>query len=210
MTDGRVFRHWTHARAFKAYWLETARRVGIQNLRFHDLRHTFTTRLQRMGVDYELRQALLGHRMPGMTADYSHGGPEWDARLRDAISRLEKGYALVDGLADERPRAKVVGANYAKNGEPAGARTRDPRLKRAMLYQLSYRLTEQRARILPLTLGPCLARIIHDTSAASMNARLRRTVSSFSPSTCCASMPQGVIAPSTRLMRVCTLYDEPS
>ena len=27
------------------------------------------------------------------------------------------------------------------SGEPAGARTQDPRLKRAMLYQLSYRLT---------------------------------------------------------------------
>jgi hypothetical protein len=26
------------------------------------------------------------------------------------------------------------------NGEPAGARTQDQRLKRAMLYQLSYRL----------------------------------------------------------------------
>ena len=38
-------------------------------------------------------------------------------------------------------------------GEPAGARTRDPRLKRAMLYQLSYRLTERRARILPPTLS---------------------------------------------------------
>ena len=45
-------------------------------------------------------------------------------------------------------------------GEPAGARTRDPRLKRAMLYQLSYRLTERRARILPPTLGLCLARSI--------------------------------------------------
>ena len=51
MTDGRVFRHWTNARAFMQYWLETARRVGLQNLRFHDLRHTFTTRLQRLGGD---------------------------------------------------------------------------------------------------------------------------------------------------------------
>ena len=46
------------------------------------------------------------------------------------------------------------------NGEPAGTRTQDPRLKRAMLYQLSYRLTKRRARILPPTLGLCLARSI--------------------------------------------------
>ena len=44
-----------------------------------------------------------------------------------------------------------------RNGEPAGTRTQDPRLKRAMLYRLSYRLTERRARILPPTLGLCLA-----------------------------------------------------
>ncbi len=131
LANRRVFRHWTNARSFKGYWLETVRRVGIQNLRFHDLRHTFATRLQRLGVDYELRQALLGHRMPGMTADYSHGGPEWDARLRDAVTRLEQGYVLADGLADERPVAKVVGAKYLKSGEPAGTRTQGPRLKRA-------------------------------------------------------------------------------
>ena len=43
-------------------------------------------------------------------------------------------------------------------GEPAGTRTQDPRLKRAMLYQLSYRLTERRVWILPSTLGLCLER----------------------------------------------------
>ena len=31
-----------------------------------------------------------------------------------------------------------------------------------MLYQLSYRLTERRARILPPTLGLCLARTMED------------------------------------------------
>ena len=34
------------------------------------------------------------------------------------------------------------GRGVSKTGEPAGPRTQDPRLKRAMLYQLSYRLTE--------------------------------------------------------------------
>ncbi len=38
-------------------------------------------------------------------------------------------------------------------GEPAGGRTQDPRLKRAMLYQLSYRLTERRMGIVALTIS---------------------------------------------------------
>lgn len=65
-----------NARAFKKYWDGVCARAKMVDLRFHDLRHTFATRLQRLGVDYEVRQALIGHKMPGMTANYSHGGPE--------------------------------------------------------------------------------------------------------------------------------------
>ena len=143
LLDGRVFRHWTNQRAFKQYWTETCRRVGIHDLHFHDLRHTFATRLQRLGIDYEVRQALLGHRMPGMTAHYSHGGPEWDRKLRMAVETLEKAYPLSYGLSYE-PKAAVAGnlEVFERFGEPAGIRTQDPRLKRAMLYRLSYRLTD--------------------------------------------------------------------
>ena len=36
--------------------------------------------------------------------------------------------------------------SFVKYGEPAGTRTQGPRLKRAMLYLLSYRLTSRRRR----------------------------------------------------------------
>jgi integrase len=61
ITDGRVFRRWDDVRAFKKYWARVCDLAKIQDLHFHDLRHTFTTRLQGLGVDYETRQALLGH-----------------------------------------------------------------------------------------------------------------------------------------------------
>jgi hypothetical protein len=108
-------------------------------------------------VDYEVRQALLGHRMPGMTARYSHGGPAWDHKLREAVTILPNAFKMSYGLSYERPAVAVGDSNLLKNGEPAGTRTQDPRLKRAMLYQLSYRLTE-RTRILSPTLGLCLDR----------------------------------------------------
>ena len=60
--------------------------------------------MQRIGVDYEVRQALLGHRMPGMTANYSHGGPEWDRKLRLAVDGLKKAYPLSYVLSYEPPR----------------------------------------------------------------------------------------------------------
>ncbi len=162
LSDGRVFRRWDDGRAFKKYWARVCGLAKIQDLHFHDLRHTFATRLQGLGVDYEARQALLGHRMPGMTASYSHGGPAWDQKLREAMTILDKAFKMSYGLSYERPAVAVGDPNYLKNGEPAGTRTQGPRLKRAMLYRLSYRLTSRNARILPPTLSLCLAHTPRD------------------------------------------------
>jgi integrase len=160
LADVRGFRRWNDVRAFKKYWARMCERAKIQDLHFHDLRHTFATRLQGLGVDYEVRQALLGHRMPGMTAGYSHGGPAWDQKLREAVMKLNQAFNMSYNMSDERKAVVVGDPNLLKSGEPAGTRTQGPRLKRAMLYRLSYRLTERRARILPPTLGLCLARTI--------------------------------------------------
>jgi integrase len=70
LTDERVFRRWNNPQAFNKYWESVCTRAKMVELHFHDLRHTFATRLQRLGVDYEIRQTLLGHKMPGMTANY--------------------------------------------------------------------------------------------------------------------------------------------
>ncbi len=131
LTDGRVFRRWSDVRAFKKYWARVCTLAKIHDLHFHDLRHTFATRLQGLGVDYEVRQALLGHRMPGMTASYSHGGPAWDQKLRDAVTKLDSAFKLSYGLSYERPAVAVGDPNLLKNGEPAGTRTQGPRLKRS-------------------------------------------------------------------------------
>ena len=76
--------------------------------------------------------------------------------LMPSVFEQVSGYPLLGFTRDPKPeKAAKVLKNY---GEPAGTRTQDPRLKRAMLYQLSYRLTERRARIVPPTLSLCLDR----------------------------------------------------
>ena len=129
ISDGRVFRRWNEVRAFKKYWARICGLAKIQDLHFHDLRHTFATRLQGLGADYEVRQALLGHRMPGMTASYSHGGPAWDHKLREAVTTLDTAFKMSYGLSYERPAVAVGDHNLLNYGEPAGPRTQDPRLK---------------------------------------------------------------------------------
>ncbi len=63
----------------------------IEDFRFHDLRHTFATRLTQRGVDIYKIAKLLGHRDIKMTQRYSHHCPE---SLRDGVELLEVDYNL--------------------------------------------------------------------------------------------------------------------
>jgi len=69
---------------------------GIVNFHFHDLRHTFATRLVQGGVDLYAIQKLLGHKTIRMTERYAHHYPE---SLRPSINVLDDCYksATVEG-----------------------------------------------------------------------------------------------------------------
>jgi integrase len=65
-----------------------AMRLGrIENFHFHDLRHTFATRLVQSGIDLYKVQCLLGHKSPIMTQRYAHHYPE---SLREGVDILER------------------------------------------------------------------------------------------------------------------------
>lgn len=55
------------------------RRAGIAGVRFHDLRHTFASRLVLRGADIETIRSLLGHSSLSVTQKYVHSGRD-DAR----------------------------------------------------------------------------------------------------------------------------------
>ena len=77
---------------------------------------------------HDRRCLAIGCR--GMTATYSHGGPEWNEKLQKAVTRLDQAFRLSYGLSYVR---KVVAAGRTQvpdlSGEPPGTRTQGPRLK---------------------------------------------------------------------------------
>jgi integrase len=74
-------------RAFK----NARKGAKIENFRFHDLRHTFATRLAQAGVDLYKISKLLGHKDIKMTQRYAHHCPD---SLRDGVEILETDYNL--------------------------------------------------------------------------------------------------------------------
>lgn len=73
-------------------FLLTCKRANIKNLRFHDLRHTFATRLVLSGIDLVTVSKLLGHSSIHMTMRYSHPTPEALKKAVEALNtpKLEK------------------------------------------------------------------------------------------------------------------------
>ena len=74
--------------------------AGLTDFRFHDLRHTFASRLVQKGIDLYRVQLLLGHKTGTMTQRYAHHCPE---SLRDGVRALEKPPAIGTNLPQPAP-----------------------------------------------------------------------------------------------------------
>jgi site-specific recombinase XerD len=68
-------------------WFEVAiAEAKVKNFRWHDLRHTFISRLVMKGVDLRTVQELAGHKTISMTVRYAHLAPEHN---QAAIEKLD-------------------------------------------------------------------------------------------------------------------------
>ena len=76
-------------------WYPVRRQSGIEDVRLHDLRHTFASHAVLQGVPLPVVSRLLGHKRPSMTLRYAHvGDRETEAaaeRIGAAIARAMGG-----------------------------------------------------------------------------------------------------------------------
>jgi integrase len=90
-------------------WYAALECAGISNLHFHDLRHTFASRLVMAGVDLYRVQTLMGHKTQTMTLRYAHLSPQ---HLRAAVAMLD--------AAGPKPWAASYGQRWEEHGaEPS-------------------------------------------------------------------------------------------
>ena len=97
--------HELHVRYLAREFCEARDRAGIPDFRFHDMRHTFATRLVQRGVDLYKVQRLLGHKTSLMTQRYAHHSPE----------SLREGVNVLDG-----PQPQRVSTNLAQGAILSG------------------------------------------------------------------------------------------
>jgi integrase len=89
-------------RMMTSAWKRARERVGLEQVRVHDLKHTFGRRLRAAGVSFEDRQDLLGHRSGRITTHYSA------AELSRLIEAAEK---VVDRTGSQ-PELLVLRGTY--------------------------------------------------------------------------------------------------
>jgi len=94
----------------KTGWWTALKKAKIEGFRFHDLRHTFGSRLGMKGYDIKTIAELMGHKDIKMTMRYSHPTPEHKKRAVESLDEVTTFFTTVDKNPDSH---KVVSiGNY--------------------------------------------------------------------------------------------------
>ena len=71
-----------------AAWQRACRRVGVEGLRFHDLRHTGNTLAAATGASTKELMARMGHASARAALIYQHATRDRDAAIADSLSTM--------------------------------------------------------------------------------------------------------------------------
>ena len=85
-------------------WIDIRASVGLNDVRLHDLRHSYASLAANKGVSLQMIGKLLGHKVPATTQRYAHLARDVVASINDQL-----GAAMQGAIAKKSPPgAKVV------------------------------------------------------------------------------------------------------
>jgi integrase len=68
-------------------WEAARKEAGINSVRFHDLRHTFATRMADAGMEMQELAKILGHTDISMTYRYYHLTKKVNDKMREILNK---------------------------------------------------------------------------------------------------------------------------
>ena len=78
-------------------WKKVRKQAGIEDVRLHDLRHTFASQAAMQGIPLPVVARLLGHAQVQMTLRYAHVSD------RDVEAAAERIGGVMAGIMDRSP-----------------------------------------------------------------------------------------------------------
>jgi site-specific recombinase XerD len=107
-------RYGERLRTPRQWFEESVKAAKITNFRWHDLRHTFASRLVMAGVDLRTVQQLMGHKTITMTLRYAHLAPEHQLGAVQKLCPSSQGQAAATDTRTGTAHEAVTVAATAK------------------------------------------------------------------------------------------------
>jgi len=95
-----------HQRYWDTAWKSLTKAAGVENFRFHDLRHTFVTQMVELGVPLGVIQSIVGHISSKMVRHYTHVS---SGVARRAVEMLDRAPIL-----PQSPEPEELARNLAR------------------------------------------------------------------------------------------------
>ncbi len=92
----------------RSSFAKACERAGIENFRFHDLRHTFASRLVQGGVPLYEVMNLTGHKSLSMVQRYAHLAPEFQEAAIRVLDQRPKTFGHISGTVENSPPSKMA------------------------------------------------------------------------------------------------------
>ena len=103
---------------YKRIWIPAVKRAGIEWATWHDLRHTFASRLAMEGHNESTIAALLRHHGTGLVKRYAHLNQPHLKQAVESVARVGKKPVAAASQSQTGKKPETKGSDGERNGKP--------------------------------------------------------------------------------------------